>query len=649
MGVEHADNTLVKKLPTFFGERDPVSVISLMPGIKKSGGFLSIRGGNYDQNLVLLDDVPVYNPSHLLGILSIFHADAVKDVTLYKGTAPARYGGRMSGVVDAHSIIGDKTKWTAAAGIGLLSSRFSLSAPIQKGKSSVFIGGRRTYADLFLKLDRDFKGNALFFHDFNTKISFSLSPKDELSFSTYCGRDVLKIIDLLAINWGNTLGVAHYKHRFSDRSQVNMSLSVNRYRSSFDIGVDSLGGTPIFSFLSEVQEWLLQGNWQIQTPNEQHKITVGTSVLRRRNIPGQVLLNGLADVPQSSIIRKMMEVAMFVQDNWELVPEKLNLQTGLRLQTYLIIGGGGDFYTLDEKRETFTVFRPQGVAKTYVSVEPRLALHYKMTADHSLKASYNRNSQGVFLITNSTASSPTDRWISASNNIPVSTSGIVSMGYVGNFFREQWEFSVEGYYKGMNAITDYKDNADQTDRVIERQLLFGKGRAYGVEFLLRKQKGIASGWLSYTLSRVQQQIPGVNKNHWYLARQDRTHSLNVVGVFQLSPRTMLSVLWIYMTGNAVSFPTGKYNFEGRTVFVYTDRNAGRMPPLHRMDISLTYRLKPKRWARSELVFSLYNAYARENPFVIHFQEDEENPRKINAIQTSLARIIPSISWNFIIL
>lgn len=634
MGVEKINAQLVNKLPFFFGERDMMAVTKLMPGVKSASGgqgSLSIRGGGYDQNLVLLDGTPVYNPSHLLGAFSVFHSDAIQDITLYKGTAPARYGGRTSGVIEAKSREGDNERYIAKGGLGIITSRLSVEGPIQKGKSSFFLSGRRTYADLLARtFSKRFEGNKLYFYDGNAHINFHLNAKNTLSLTGYYGADQLVLQNLFGVRWSNIVGAIHYQYKLSENSSFNTHFSFNQYKANLQLNRTDADNKPlVIEFLSRINEFNFNEEWLHNSTY--HKLQIGISALHRNNAPGNIFLDGVALLPFN---RSMLELGFYAQDHWQILPN-LKVQYGLRLQSYLILG--------DKSNANL---KAKAIEKQYFSPEPRLALNYSFLPNHSLKVAYNRNSQGVFLISNSVASLPTDRWTTASRNIPVSLSDIGSIGYVANI--KGWEFSAEVYYKSLNNIADYKDGANDNDPMIDQQLLTGKGRAYGLELLIRKQRGIFSGWIAYTLARTEQNIPGINNNQWYHARQDRRHDFNIVFITKPHPKLTLALLWTYQTGNAISIPSAKYQLMGRTTFFYDGRNTGRMPPMHHLDFSLAYKLKTYKHLSSELSFSIFNVYARENPFIIRLKEDPNQANKIDIVQIALFSIIPSISWNFTI-
>jgi len=613
MGLEKINVAAISKLPVLFGERDILKTIQLLPGVKSGGdgqsGF-TVRGGTIDQNLILLDDAPVYNASHLLGFFSTFNSDAIKDVTLYKGTAPAQFGGRVSSVVDVKMDEGNNQNYGASGGIGLISSKLNIEGPIQKGKSSFLISGRRTYADVFLKLTDQFKDNQLYFYDFNAKFNYRFSDKDRLFVSGYFGRDVLGINNRFGIDWGNSTATARWNHLYNSKLFLNTSFIYSNY----DYKIEIQNNANPFSIRSRIRDWNLKQEFQY-FPNTNNEWKFGYNVVYHTITPNQYL-------PKSGI-----ESALYAANDWQAT-NKLKINYGLRLSNFAVLGSSGN------------------PAKNYINIEPRLSLSYTLNENNSLKAAYTRNTQNLHLITNSVTTSPTDKWIMNTNIIKPEICDQLSLGYFRNFKDNMFEFSAETYYKSMQNQIDYKDNADEQVPVIETQLLYGKGRAYGLELLLRKNKGKLTGWVGYTLSRTEKQIDGINQNEWYAARQDRTHDISVVMMYDISKRWNVSAVWVYQTGNAVTFPGGKYEIEGQTTWLYTERNGYRMPAYHRLDLGATCKITERKRFNSELSFSLYNAYGHENPYIITFEQSDNDPNKTVAVQTSLFKLVPSISWNF---
>jgi len=640
MGMEKMSVEVASKLPVIFGERDILKIIQLLPGVKSGGdgqsGF-TVRGGTIDQNLILLDDAPVYNASHLLGFFSTFNSDAIKDVSLYKGTAPAQFGGRISSVVDVKMNEGDNQNYGVSGGIGLISSKLNIEGPIQKGKSSFLISGRRTYADVFLKLDNRFKDNQLYFYDFNAKLNYRLSDKDRLFVSGYFGRDVLAMSNRFGINWGNTTATTRWNHLYNSKLFGNTSLIYSNY----DYKINILSNSNQFSILSRISDWNLKQEFQY-FPNAKNEWKIGYNVVHHTITPGQII-NDTIPIAKNKI-KNGLESALYITNDWQAT-DKLKINYGIRLSNFTVLGGS-DYYVLDENKNVTDTINQSNPLINYPCFEPRLSLSYTLNESNSLKVAYTRNTQNMHLISNSVSGSPTDKWIMNTNIVKPEIGDQVSLGYFLNFKDNMYEFSAETYYKSMQNQIDYKDNANVQAPVIETQLLYGKGRAYGLELLLKKNRGKFSGWIGYTLSRSERQIDGINQNKWYVARQDRTHDISIVTMYEISKRWNISAVWVYQTGNAITFPSGKYEVAGQTIWLYTERNGYRMPAYHRLDLGATYKLKEHKRFNSELSFSLYNAYGRENPYIITFEQSTTDPNKTVAIQTSLFKWVPSISWNF---
>ncbi|NVN96508.1 MAG: TonB-dependent receptor [Bacteroidetes bacterium] len=640
MGIEKLNVITISKLPVLFGEKDILKTMQLLPGVKAAGegqsGF-TVRGGSIDQNLILLDDAPVYNASHLLGFFSTFNSDAIKDVTLYKGTAPAQFGGRISSVVDLKMNDGNNQGFGANGSIGLISSKLNIEGPIQKGKSSFLISGRRTYADLFLKLSDQFKDNQLYFYDLNTKFNYRFSDKDQLFVSGYFGRDVLGLNNRFAIDWGNSTATIRYNHLFNDRLFLNTSLIYSNY----DYNINLTNNANPFSILSRVRDWNIKQELQYFS-NNKNEWRFGYNVIYHSVIPGKI--TDAVSTENLYDLRNGLESALYAS-NERQINEKIKISFGLRLSDFAVLGGS-NYYVLDNNHNITDTINQSNPVKNYINLEPRFSVNYIFDNSNSLKAAYSRNTQNLHLINNSVTTSPTDKWVMNTNIIKPEIGDQISLGYFRNFKDNTYEMSIETYYKWMQNQIDYRDAADERNRVIETQLLYGKGRAYGIEFLLKKNKGKLTGWIGYTLSRTEKEIEGINNNDWYPSRQDRTHDISIVLMYDISKRLNVSAVWVYQTGNAVTFPSGKYEVAGQTIWLYTERNAYRMPDYHRLDLGLTYKFKEKKHFNSELAFGLYNAYGRENAYLISFDQSESDPNKTVAKQTSLFRWVPSISWNF---
>lgn len=648
MGVEKLSTKDIKYVPVLLGERDILKVVQLLPGVKSAGdgnsGFF-VRGGAADQNLILLDEAPVYNASHLLGFFSTFNSDAIKDMTMYKAGMPAQYGGRLSSVLDIKMNEGNNQAYNVSGGIGLISAKLNVEGPIQKNRSSFLVTGRRTYVDAFLKLSKDstVNSNNLSFYDFNAKANYIIGKKDRIYLSGYFGRDNLGVGSTFGLAWGNGTGTVRWNHIFGPRLFSNTSLIYSNY--NYTISIRS--GATDFDIFSQIRDWNLKEELQWYV-NSKNNIRFGVNAIYHSIRPGEVTATAASSINSSKLQRRYsLENAAYATNTWKAA-EKINVTYGVRLTAFSILGKG-DFYAITPEgivTDTFS-YKKAEVVKTYLNAEPRLAISYQFDPVSSVKASYTRNVQNLHLISNSTTSSPTDKWVASTNIIKPEISDQYSLGYYKNI-GSQFELSVEGYYKTMQNQVDYKDGADIyiNSDAIETQLLFGKGRAYGIEWLFKKKTGKFNGWLSYTLSKTERKINGISNNNWYNAKQDRTHDIAVVGIYQLNRKWTISANWIYYTGSAVTFPAGKYRIDDQTVYYYTERNAYRMPAYHRLDIGATWLLKQKKRFSSELTISLYNAYGRENAYTIEFRDNKDDPDKTEAVQTALFKYIPSVSYNF---
>lgn len=648
MGVERMDIKELNQVPVIFGEKDLLKTIQLMPGVKVAGegssGFF-VRGGSADQNLILLDEATVYNASHLLGFFSVFNSDALKDVTLYKGSQPAQFGGRLSSVLDIKMRDGNSKEFGAEGGIGLIASRLTLEGPIVKDQGSFIVSGRRTYADMFLKLSNDeaLNQSRLYFYDLNMKANYRINDKHRLFVSGYFGQDELGFRDLFGINWGNATGTLRWNYLINEKLFSNTSFIYSNY--DYRISVNALG-TEI-DIISRIRDFNLKQDFQYYLSSE-NKLNFGFNLIHHDIIPGAITLStGTAFSELALPTQQSLENSAYVSHEWK-ASSVLSFDYGVRLAVFSPIGPG-EFYSYDESGNVSdTSFYNRGeIVTNYVNLEPRFAVNYLLDEMSSVKAAYGRNTQNMHLLSNTTAGNPTDLWIPSSNNVRPEIADQFSIGYFRNFNKNKYEFSVETYYKYLQNQIDYKDGAELNfNATVESQLLFGDGRAYGIEFYLKKKSGRLNGWISYTLSRIENKIEGINDGEYYPAIQDRTHDVSLVGIYEVSDKWTVSATWVYFTGNAVTFPSGKYEMLGQVVNYYTERNGYRMPDFHRLDIGATLQNKKTERFESSWNFSLYNAYGRQNAFTITFEPDPQDPSRSRAVQTSLFRWIPSITYNF---
>jgi len=648
MGVEHLSTNEIKNVPVLFGEKDILKTMQLLPGVKsvaEGNSGLSVRGGATDQNLILLDEAPVYNASHLLGFFSTFNSDAIKDVTLYKGDMPAQYGGRLSSVVDVRMNEGNNRDLHVTGGIGLISAKINVEGPIEKDRSSFLFTARRTYADMFLKLSGDStkNKNSLYFYDLNGKLNFTLGSKDKLYVSGYFGRDNLSSADIFGINWGNATGTLRWNHTFGPRLFSNTSLIYSDY--NYKMRFNNSGSD--FSVRSELQDLNLKEEFQWYL-DPRNTVRFGFNSIHHTMTPGVLDAGSDQGVNDTTWQKRYgLENAVYLSNDWKM-SNRFSLTYGARLEVFSAIGKGDFVEVTPGGKVTDTIHNGSGqVLKTYVNPEFRLAASYQLDASSSIKASYVDNTQNMHLISSGSAGLPTDRWVLSNNMIKPERSHQLSLGYYRNFRDDRYELTAETYYKALQNQIDYRDGANvQSNGTIETELLYGKGRAYGIEWLLRKKQGRLTGWIGYTLSRSEKKIDGINDNQWYNAFQDRTHDIAIVAMYKLNPRWDLSGSWVYNTGNAVSFPSGKYRSDGRTIYYYSERNGYRMPAYHRLDLSATVQLKSTKRFSSGLAFGVYNAYARNNAFIITFRDNKTDPDKTEAVRTTLFSAVPFVSYNF---
>ncbi|MDP5171497.1 MAG: TonB-dependent receptor [Bacteroidia bacterium] len=643
MGVTTLSMDLVKKIPVFMGETDIMKTIQLLPGVKSAGegssGFF-VRGGGADQNLILLDEAPVYNPSHLLGFFSVFNGDAIKSTKLYKGNMPAEYGGRLSSALDIRMKDGNSKDYGISGGIGLISSRLTVEGPIVEDQGSFMLSGRRTYADAFLPLlsDSSFNGSKLYFYDFNAKANYRLGEKDQLFLSGYFGRDAFALSDQFGINWGNATATLRWNHLFSDKLFLNSTFIYSDYDYEVNLGsVDA-------SITSGIQDW----NWKEDLswyPNQNNTIKAGVNGIYHTFIPGAISQGEDAGISRSSLPeRYALESAAYVSHEVSL-SDRLKVNYGLRGSIFTVLGPGTTYsYDSEGNREDSTVYANNEVITNYAGLEPRLSTSYLLSETQSLKASYSRNRQYIHLLSNSTTSTPTDVWIPSSELVAPEIADQFSIGYFHNLKGGMYELSLEGYYKDLQNQIEYENGAQLLlDETVENQLVFGNGYAYGAELMISKTKGKLTGWVAYTWSRTIREFDDINNGDPFPARQDRIHDLSVVAIYDPNPRWSFSGSFVYNTGDAVTFPSGSYSINGSIVPLYTERNGYRLPDYHRLDLSATYYGKNPR---SSWNASLYNAYGRKNVYTIDFQESETLPGSTEAVKTYLFQWVPSVTWNF---
>ena len=647
MGIEKLNMESIKNVPVLFGEKDILKTLQLLPGIKSAGegnsGFY-VRGGSSDQNLILLDEANVYNASHLLGFFSTFNSDAIKDVTIYKGGMPAQYGGRLASALDIRMNEGDKNKYTAEGGIGLIASRLKLEGPVQKGKGSFMLSGRRTYADLFLKLssNEDLKQTVLYFYDLNAKANYQFDSKNTLYVSGYFGQDALGLKETFSLDWGNTTATVRWNHLFNEKLFSNTTLIYSDYNYT----IQNVESGNDFKVTSLIRDLNLKQDYQYFA-NNRHTVRFGLNAIRHQIRPGNITSSETSSINDKQLEkRKGYEVAAYISDEMKL--NDISLVYGLRLSSFSLLGPG-NFNTYNSQGQIINTkpYSSGKIVKSYLFAEPRISASYRLGENRSVKASYTRNTQNLHLLSNSTAALPTDLWVMSSNNIKSQIGDQIALGYFQNLKNNKYEFSAEVYYKDMQNQIEYRNAANlRGNEAVESELLYGDGRAYGIELFMKKRSGDFNGWVGYTLSRTERRFNDISNGEYFPSKQDRTHDVSLVGIYKLSRRWTFSGTFVYNTGNAITFPSGKYQVDGRTNFYYTERNGYRMPDYHRLDLSATLGNKVTKKHQSSWTFGVYNAYNRHNAYTIDFRDDPNDPQKTQAVQTALFGIIPSVTWNF---
>ena len=638
----------INKLPVLFGENDVLKSLQLLPGVQSSGdgnaGFY-VRGGSIDQNLILLDEAPVYNASHLLGFFSVFNSDAIKNVTLYKGAIPPNYGGRLSSVVDVRMKEGNMKQYKVAGGIGLISSKVAIEGPIVKDESSFIFSARRTYGDLFLPLfnDPNLKNSRLYFYDLNLKANYRFSDKDRIYLSGYLGKDHFKYNENFLLDWGNTTGTLRWNHLFNDKVFANTSFITSSYNYFVQLGSNANK----FSIQSLLSDFQLKSDFHYYRKPES-TFRFGANLIYHKFSPGNIQSGDAGPIPPSDLSKSnALEASAYIMHEatrWK----NFFFTSGFRFSFFGLLGPGDVFQYDDEMNVTDTLhFSGGSFIKTYGHIEPRFSVRYRINETSSLKLSAGKTVQYLHLLSNATSAKPTDLWIPSSYHVKPQYARQYALGYYKNFWQDRFQTSVEIYYKRMRNQIDYRNNANLLlNPDIESQVVFGEGYSYGAEFYVKYSSEKWSGWVSYTLSKTDKKFPEINNGASFPAKQDQTNNIAVVLQYTPSKIWSFSADWVYNTGAAATFPSGKYGLDGSVFNLYTERNGYRMPDYHRLDMSATLTFKKKKSYESELVFSIYNAYNRANAYSIEFRPNEDNPTQMEAVQLSLFKIVPSISYHF---
>ncbi|MBM77033.1 MAG: TonB-dependent receptor [Crocinitomicaceae bacterium] len=679
MGKVDLSMDKIKTIPAFMGEVDVLKTIQFLPGVSSGGegntGFY-VRGGGPDQNLILLDEATVYNASHLFGFFSVFNADAIKNVSLIKGGMPSNYGGRLSSVLDITMKDGNYKSFHADGGIGLIASRLTLQGPIKEDTASFILSGRRTYIDVltnpFIKDSSAFKGSGYFFYDLTAKLNWRISDKDRLFLSGYFGRDVFsfknKDLDFeFNVPWGNATASLRWNHLFSDRLFVNTTAVFTDY--NFEFG----GGSSNFNFklASGIRDGNLKQDFTFY-PNSLHNVKFGWNYTLHRFIPSSVgASSGDVEFDTGETVKIFgNEAALYLLDEWDIT-ENLKVNLGFRMSMYQHIGPFTRYYKNPSTGTTDSIkeYGNFETIKTYFGPEPRFSARYLFNDNSSIKLGISHNYQYIHLASISSISLPTDLWFPSTEVVKPQIGTQYSAGYFRNFIDNKYEASVELYYKDLKNLIEYKENSfpeDNLNNNVDNQLTFGNGYSYGAEFFVKKRMGDFNGWVGYTWSKTMRLFEDIDNGEWFPAKFDRRNDLSVVLQYDITPRINVGAVFVYATGNSISLPERRWYSlqENRLITVWSKRNAYRMDPYHRMDLSLTIDAKEKKedinpetgetiLRKKKLIsswnFSVYNLYNRLNPYFIFFDysgDPVQGTADFGAYQVSLFPILPSITWNF---
>ena len=664
MSVNKLSIQEIKEMPVIFGEVDVLKSILTLPGVTNAGegqsGF-NVRGGAADQNLVLLDESTIYNSSHLFGLFSVFNPDAIKDLKLYKGGIPARFGGRLSSILDIYQKEGNKNDFHMNGGIGLISSRILAEGPIVKDKGSFLVAGRGSYAHLFLKLFNN--PNSAYFYDLNTKLSYSINEKNNIYLSGYFGRDVFQLNDSFVNTYGNAVINFRWNHLFSDKLFSNLSMIYSDYY--YGLRLDFVG----FNWDSGIKNYNIKYDFKHYI-SDKFKLNYGLQSHYYDFNPGKIEPTGEDSGinPEQLDKKYAMENAIYVDAEHQISP-KISLSYGVRLSSFLRLGQqtlnvyendqpvifNPDFqiYESAEPIGTVSYGKNKTIAK-FDNLEPRFAMSYVLDDSQSIKIGYNRMTQYLHLISNTQSPTPLDVWAPSDRYLKPQLLDQIALGYFRNFKNDLYSLEVESFFKKIKNRVDYIDGANLiANEAVERVVLNGRARAYGLEVLFRKNSGRFKGWVSYTLSRTEQQVAGrtpeetgINNGNWYKTGFDKLHNLAVVANYKLNEKWRFSANLIAQTGQPVTFPNGQYQYEGITVPVFSGRNEENLPTYHRLDVSATLtprKNKDRKW-QAEWVFGIYNLYNRQNAASITFRQNQETGSN-EALRLSIFGIVPSATYN----
>ncbi|WP_194530649.1 TonB-dependent receptor [Zobellia roscoffensis] len=665
MSVAKMNIATVKQMPVVLGEVDVLKSLQMLPGVTNNGegtGGFHVRGGAGDQNLVLLDEAIIYNTSHMFGFFSVFNADAIKDVKLYKGGIPARYGGRVSSVLDVRQKDGNNKRFEATGGVGIISSRLAVEGPLFKEKGSFIIAGRRSYADLLLKAAGE--DNSVSFYDLNLKTNYKINTNNRLYLSGYFGRDAFELGENFSSSYGNSTGNLRWNHIFNDKLFSNLSAIYSKY--DYDLGIT----TAEFDWVSSITNYNLKYDLKYYF-SDKFKLDFGASGIYYDFDPGEIRPTSETSAvnPLTLDRKKAVESGVYVNAEHKLT-ENLTAQYGLRYSGFTRLGGQAMVDYANDQPVVYnstlgiyergtevgeTNYEKGDAIETFGNFEPRVSLAYTLNDNSSLKAGFSRVAQYIHLLSNTSSATPLDVWAPSGQFIKPQLSNQYALGYFRNFKDKAYSMEAEVYFKNTDNRIDYIDGSNLIGQnTIETEILSGESRAYGLELLLRKNEGKFTGWIAYTLSKSEQRTPGgnagglgINNGEWYNTPYDRTHDISISGSYKLNNKWSFSSNLVFQTGRPVTYPNGQYEYEGISIASYAGRNSDRLPAYHRLDLSVNYKpnRKPESKFKGEWVLGIYNAYNRKNAASISFGQNLETGAN-EATRTAIFGIVPSLTYNF---
>ena len=632
--------------PQLFGQTDIMRSIQLLPGVKAESDASSsfqVRGGTSAQNQVLFDLAPVHNSGHLAGLFSAFNEDALASATLYKGLLPAQYGGASSAVLDITGKTGNRSGWHGGVSVGLLAAKGTIEGPIAKDKASLLVTARRTYMDLLLKASKDFRDNTLYFYDFNVKLDWTPDRRNQFFLTFFTSHDRTAVDKMADIRWSNLTADLKWLHHFNGDAYAQTTAFLSNYLT--DNGVDFLRMN--LWYKGHIRQISLRQDFSFNLSPFNLNLRAGlqTSLYNVKSAEWQVLSK--YDKEQ----RRAWENTGWVNGTFNLRPD-LQASVGLRVNAFSPLGGSL-YYDIEDNGEIgwYYNYGENEIVKTHLTLEPRVSISWQPTSQTSVKIGYARTSQNLHALRNQSTSTPFDRYTMSSNIVKPETADQWSGGLYLMTPQQDYDFSIEGYYRQIRDVLDYKDGKSFSSEIeIERLILAGEGKSYGVELCARKNSGRLTGWIGYTLSWSKTRIDGINGGQWYDANNDRRHDINIVGMYKLNNRWTINAAWVFNSGQAFTAPSGKYQVIDNWIYYYAERNGYRAPDYHRLDVSAVLKCgkrkegRGKRRVESEWVFGIYNLYNRYNPFLINF-EDSDNGARTKAKQYSLFGIVPSVAFN----